>query len=689
MKIKKMGTKLLLGILPPVIIGMVALALISQQSAQSIITEQMQGRMVSELNAQRAVISNEMAVISNTTQNLSGSVSNSYKGSTPYILESTLRQVVEENGSILGCGIWFEPNVYKSSETYYGPYVYREGPTGANLNLTYDYSSAEYDYFNQEYYLISKEIKEPVFTEPYYDEAKGKTVITCTAPMYNTIGNYIGCVTVDTDLSMIQTIISEIKTGENGDAMLIVGGSGAYLGCPDASKVESGMSILDEENDSLRQAGQTIMEVERGEISYSESGENYMLYYETIPDVDWRIIIRIPESDMKAPINQLLQLLGIVCVIAVAVSVLMIVIQVKNISRGLKKVHRFAETLAEGDFSVQPMSISRADELGQMGHSLNTMYESNKDVISHISEHAGNINASSAGLNEAADELGGQFEEITNLMNGVNEAMMSVSASTQEVNASAEEVSSSVNVLAGETEKSLAMAEEIKQRAAEIEKGTRASYDHATALSVTYEENLKKSIENAKVVESIGKLAEVISDIAGQINLLSLNASIEAARAGEAGRGFAVVATEIGKMAGDTSNAVGEIQKTVEEVKGAFDLLTSDSRSLIAFLKDTVTPDYDKFVGVAKQYGADAVSIQENSSHISNMAGNIEQIMGEVASAVQNIAESTQETADSSSQIMERVSQVSAVVEQVSQMSEEQEKIAGSLNEVVGKFKLD
>ncbi|MBO5094083.1 MAG: methyl-accepting chemotaxis protein [Lachnospiraceae bacterium] len=689
MKIKKMGTKLLLGILPPVVIGMIALALISEQSAQAIITEQMQGRMVSELNAQSSIISNEMAVISNTTQNLSGSVSNSYKGSTPYILESTLRQVVEENESILGCGIWFEPNVYKSAETYYGPYVYRDGPTGANLSLTYDYSNADYDYFNQEYYLMSKEVKEPVFTEPYYDEAKAKVVITCTAPMYNTVGNYIGCVTIDTELSTIQTIINEVKVGENGDAMLIIGDCGSYLSCPDLSKVEGGMSILDEENESLRQAGQTIMETESGETAYSESGETYRLYYETIPGVDWRIIIRIPESDMRAPIDQLLHLLTAVCIAAIAVSVLVIIIQVRNISKGLKKVHRFAETLAEGDFTVPPMPIKRADELGRMGRSLNAMYESNKDVLMHISEHAGNINASSVSLNEAADELGGQFEEIADLMNGVNEAMMSVSASTQEVNASAEEVSSSVNVLAGETEKSLAMAQEIKKRAADIEADSKASYDHATALSAAYEENLKKSIENAKVVESIGKLAEVISDIAGQINLLSLNASIEAARAGEAGRGFAVVATEIGKMAGDTSNAVGEIQKTVEEVKSAFDLLTADSGSLITFLKETVTPDYDKFVGVAKQYGADAVSIQENSSHISNMAGNIEQIMGEVAGAVQNIAESTQETADSSSRIMETVSRVSAVVEQVSKMSAQQEEIAGSLNEVVGKFKLD
>lgn len=56
-------------------------------------------------------------------------------------------------------------------------------------------------------------------------------------------------------------------------------------------------------------------------------------------------------------------------------------------------------------------------------------------------------------------------------------------------------------------------------------------------------------------------MAEVISEIADQINLLSLNASIEAARAGEQGKGFAVVAGEIGNLAGETTAAVNKIKE--------------------------------------------------------------------------------------------------------------------------------
>lgn len=687
-KLKKIGTKLILGILPVVVIAMAVLTVISAQSGREIIKEQMQERMVAELSAQEATITGELELIHSTTVNLASTVSNGYKTVTPSALETTISQVVAGNDMILGSGVWFEANVYRTNETCYAPYVDCNTP---GLAATYYEASAEeQDYFGKDFYVKAQEMTEGyLFMEPYYDAERGAFIMTCVSPMVNTRGNYVGCVTVDVNMMAVQSLISAIQIGETGDAILISGNTGAYLGNSDESKIVSGMSILDETSTSLTEAGQQMMASEDGIVNYTEGSAGYRLYYKTIPEVNWKIAMRVPQAELDAPVVQLVERLLLVCVAAIVVAVIAILFQVRSLSRGIRKVHRFAETLAAGDFSVDPMSIRRIDELGQMGRSLNAMYESNREVISDISVYAGDITASSNKVNEAADSLMQQFETIVNLMNGVNEAMMSASAATQEVNASTEEVSSSVNLLAGEADKSKDMTEEIKKRAHQIEKTSREAYDDAIRLSKKYEDNLTKSLANAKVVESIGTMAEMISGIAKQINLLSLNASIEAARAGEQGRGFAVVATEIGKMAGETAEVVDDIQNTIEEVKRAFEMLAGDSKSLISFLKETVTPDYDHFVGVAKQYGDDAVAIEGNSAKISEMAASIESIMGEVANAVQNIAESTQNTADSSTQIMDTMDDVAKVVEEVSEKAKDQEGIAGSLNAVVGKFKLN
>ncbi len=190
-------------------------------------------------------------------------------------------------------------------------------------------------------------------------------------------------------------------------------------------------------------------------------------------------------------------------------------------------------------------------------------------------------------------------------------------------------------------------------------------------------------------VSDVQNIVGTILSISKQTNLLALNASIEAARAGEQGKGFAVVASEIGKLANETADAVESIQSTVGDVESAFNNLLEDANTFLVFLNDTVTPDYQNFVNIGKQYGDDAMSFAEISDRLSGMTGNIERTMNEVSIAIQNIAESAQTTADNSARIMDSVTDVAQVVDNVSQMSRKQEKIADTLNEVVHQYKFE
>ena len=105
-------------------------------------------------------------------------------------------------------------------------------------------------------------------------------------------------------------------------------------------------------------------------------------------------------------------------------------------------------------------------------------------------------------------------------------------------------------------------------------------------------------------------------------------------------------------------------------------------------MRETVNPDYNKFVETANQYGNDAVFFAEVSEKVTSMANDIRQIMNEVTEAVQNIAESSQTTSEISSSILDRVVTVSNTVNEVSEMSENQHNIADTLESVVKKFQL-
>lgn len=683
--IRSIGIKMLLGILPVVVLVLALLARLSESTSRNLIDEQSNSSMQSELKANVNGINDYLNVVETTAMNIAHMVGTSYQTTEIDAYGSTIKNIIWDNDLILGSGIWFEPNVYDRQKKYVGPYWYKDGD---KTELTYDYSNADYDYFNQEYYkLAANGSGEAVITDPYYDPTLDMMMASCTAPIYDSKNNFIGAVTVDMELSDIDNLIQSIKVGKNGAAMLTTG-KGVYLCGTDKDKVTNSVNITQDENSSLASVSADMLTKENGKVSYQEGNETYNLYYSTVPGVNWIIIIKMPQSELDEPIlilhSQLMKLSAIALICCIAA----VLLQVGTIASGLKRVKKFAGSLAEGDFTIQPLTSTRRDELGQMSSSLNNMYKSNKKVIERISHHAGGINAASVRLNTVSNDLLQQFGEIKTYMADVDKAMMSSSAATEQVNASMAEVNTSVCVLADETGKSSRMAGQIMERARDIEKNSREAYENAIGISNEREQDLQLAVKNAKVVEKIGDMAKLISDTASQINLLSLNASIEAARAGEQGRGFAVVAREIGRLAKDTSEVVKEIEETIHEVQKAFDMMMNGSESMLNFLKDTVTPDYNKFVNVGQQYGRDAVSIEEISNEVAEMAGNISQVMQEVRDAIQNVSESVQSTAGNSNMVLTTVEKAYVVVQDMSKMSEKQERIAEELNTVVSGFKL-
>ena len=685
MKFKKIGTKMLVVILPVVILAMLLLTAVIGFSSRDIINDQIDSRMQEELSAQSGVMGEDLHTVSSMAQSISRVVATTYQTTSMDTYEKMLGELIQDNDMVSGSGLWFEPYAYQADAEYMGPYVYKDGD---QLATTYDYSNAEYNYFAQEYYELAKASTEPVFTDPYYDETSDSIMSTCAMPILVN-DQFIGCVTVDIQLDAITTLVDNIKVGDAGRGMLLTA-EGVYIGGAAGDKIQNSVVITeDKDAPALAKAAEKILAGDSGETSYKGSDGQINLYYSRVDATGWILIITMPNSELTQPIMQLLAKLFGICIVALIVVALVIIFSVNSISKGLNRVKAFAGSLAEGDFTVDPIQVKTQDELGVMGGSLNAMYDSNKDVISNIAEHATDIDEASTKLRSATTELSENFAEIKKNIEEVNNAMMTTSAATEEVNASTEEVLSNVNLLTEETQNSTAMAQEIRGRAKEVGETSRKSFESASTLAKQFEERLAESIENAKVVSSIEEMANVISEIAEQINLLSLNASIEAARAGEAGKGFAVVASEIGSLATSTAEAVGQIQNTISQVQNAFYSLTNDAQNMLGFVVNDVTPDYSNFVEVAKQYGEDAASIERTAENISNMSDNIKQIMQEVTAAVQSIAEATQDTTEVSGNMTEKVVVVADHVDNVSEMAEKEDVIARELTGVVSRFKLE
>jgi methyl-accepting chemotaxis protein len=679
--------KVLLVLIPVIAAAMIIMSQQSAKTCTEIVNNQIEQSMHNSLSSIENSVNGRLDVVESTAKNISDLISNSYKtGVTLEAYEDVLSDIIQENDMVLGSGLWFEPKVFDPDEEYVGPYVTKDGD---KINVTMEYSNADYDYFNQEYYQNAKNAKkgEALITDPYYDATSGLIMSTCSTPIYDG-DKYIGCVTVDMELGQINDFISSIKVGKAGNAMLL-SSEGVYIAGVSDEILQNANKITEDKNASLAAAGQSVMNTETGDATYTDdTGTEYKMFYSVIPDTGWHIIAQLPATELTEDVDAMTATQNRILIIALIVSSIAVFLIISYITHTIKQVQKFSDHLANGDLTVKELKNKSHDELGSMAQALNNMFRQNRKMIGSIADHSEKMFNSSQGLKDASENLLAKFAEIEASMNKINDATSAASAATEQVNASAEEVNTSMNTLATETNGALATANGIKKRAAEVSEKSRQSSESARALSKQFGEQLAVSIENGKVVDSIGELANLIDGIALQINILSLNASIEAARAGEAGRGFAVVANNIRKLSNETSEAVKNIQDTVEKVQVSFNDLSKNSEGLLSFVNDKVMPDYETLTETAEQYGKDAEYFAGITGKVADMSKDIEQIMGQVGQAIQNIAESSQNTAAESTSVMNSVEDVSDTVKSVSTMSQEQQDIAEDLDNTVKAFKL-
>jgi len=236
------------------------------------------------------------------------------------------------------------------------------------------------------------------------------------------------------------------------------------------------------------------------------------------------------------------------CAVAV-LSLLLGIVLGRSISNPLKEFAQVLEATAAGDLRVRSRLATR-DEFGSMAATLNRMGEQLQGTMSAIMQGVHQVASGSHQLSAAADQMSTATGSIAHSAQLQEQGAERMAASITELATSISEVASG----AQETQLKLAEAQ------AAAEQGTGAGADTTEAMAGI-----------TRTAGDISKAILVIQEIAGQTNLLSLNAAIEAAKAGEQGKGFAVVAEEVRKLAERSALAAKEVNQLIQEAKAAVD----------------------------------------------------------------------------------------------------------------------
>lgn len=444
-------------------------------------------------------------------------------------------------------------------------------------------------------------------------------------------------------LNALSALMPDLKYGEKGRAFLL-DQQGIMIAHPKADLLLKDATIASEQipaivADALRQA----VTEKSGQVAYTFKGVPSIVAYQPIANTGWIMVTVADQDEFLAPVKSLV-LSAVVVIVLVALLLLILGWYTGNkITGPIIKLNVAAGRLAEGNLNVE-IKAETSDETGQLAETFEKMRLNLKELI-------GNTAIASAKVSETAKSLVEQAEQTAAAATENASSVSEISATVENVADNIKTVSEQALVASEQGDKSRQDIAIITQTMQEIEQSVGKGTVSVNDLS--------------KSIEQVGQFVEVINGIAGQTNLLSLNAAIEAARAGEAGKGFAVVAEEVRKLAESSSRSAEEINRIIAEVQQQSEQAAAD----MATSREKVA-EGDQVVQQVNQSLGDIMQLVQD---VSQKAQDVSAAAGEMSEATQNVAATTE--------------QQTATMEEVSASAAELSNTAVEMDQALAKYK--
>ena len=331
----------------------------------------------------------ELVAVAKVTEGLARSVSAGTR--TEDELLALLRTTLEQNPTIYGMAVAFEPYAFRPGTRLYAPYYFRDGKTLRLSRLEDTYRQVPYLYWD--WYQIPRELEQEEWSEPYFAEGAGNIALaTCGVPFYGGQGGrrvIQGIVSASISLDSLVDFVSSVRILRTGYAALL-SRNGMILAHPlkDAIMNETFFSIAESRNDARQRAvGRKMVRGETGFVRYTSlMGFPSYLCYVPVRSTGWTVAVLFPQNEFFASVNRLtlatagMGALGLLLLLAAVVSI------ATSITRPLRSLALATHRLSAGNFD-EPLPLIRSqDEVRELAHDFQVMQGALKKYIADLTE---------------------------------------------------------------------------------------------------------------------------------------------------------------------------------------------------------------------------------------------------------------------------------------------------------------
>lgn len=494
------------------------------------------------------------------------------------------------------------------------------------------------------------------------------------------------CIVLDISRKEVEAFLRDLKLGNNCIVGLVTQDGSEIL----IQNSANGEGQMEEHNFLFNEQNFFIESIKADQQFGSQyvdyQGQEYLFIYQKIGDTGVVVCGMMPKAGFMQQAKDIRITTVIVVVIACIVAVSIGFIISNGIGKNIKHIIARLQKISGGDLTVE-VAVKRKDEFAILAGNITNMLNNMRSLIQKMSNVSGLVSASAGNVMEASKTITVSNNNITNAIDDISSGIEGQALDSQNCLSQMDELSQKITVVncnLAEIEKLMEdMADMVSEGIKTMENLTKQSEE--TNRITKYVMNNVTALEEK--MQSIGKIINVINDIADQTNLLSLNASIEAARAGEVGKGFAVVASEIRKLANRSMESAGEIKNMICEIT-AQTLETAETAREAESVVDRQDDIVNHTIAAFHNMNSGIERLINNLSVIGNNVKNMEEAREGTLNAVESISAVSEETMATSCTIEKTVEEQSTSVKTLEKAADELVINAKDLVEAVSMFQI-